>query len=63
MSKRPAEQNPHAHKSESQIDHTVEDSFPASDPPATGGTTRIEPDETQHKHAEKRDHAKQTQSH
>ena len=24
MSKRPAEQNPHAHKSESQIDHTVE---------------------------------------
>ena len=63
MSKRPAEQNPHAHKSESQIDHTVEDSFPASDPPATGGKTRIEPEEAQRKHAEKRDHAKQAKSH
>jgi hypothetical protein len=36
------EVHPHAHKNEAQIDHAVEDSFPASDPPATGGKTRIE---------------------
>ncbi len=28
---------------EKDIDKAVEDSFPASDPPATGGTTRIDP--------------------
>jgi hypothetical protein len=32
---------------EEQIDHAVEDSFPASDPPSVGGTTRIEPDENE----------------
>jgi hypothetical protein len=38
------EQHPHANKSEKQIDKQVEDSFPASDPPSTGGTTKIVPD-------------------
>ena len=38
------EQHPHADKSEKQIDKEVEDSFPASDPPSTGGTTKINPD-------------------
>ncbi|MFM0339706.1 hypothetical protein [Paraburkholderia fungorum] len=38
------EQHPHAVKSEKQIDKEVEDSFPASDPPSTGGTTKIVPD-------------------
>ncbi|QTD94505.1 hypothetical protein [Burkholderia anthina] len=30
--------------SEQHIDKQLEDTFPASDPPATGGVTRIEPD-------------------
>lgn len=30
--------------SERHIDQQLEDTFPASDPPATGGVTRIEPD-------------------
>ncbi|WP_454873671.1 hypothetical protein [Paraburkholderia xenovorans] len=38
------EKHPHANKSEKQIDREVEDSFPASDPPSTGGTTKIVPD-------------------
>jgi hypothetical protein len=38
------EKHPHADKSEKQIDKEVEDSFPASDPPSTGGTTKIVPD-------------------
>lgn len=38
------EKHPNADKSEKQIDKEVEDSFPASDPPSTGGTTRIVPD-------------------
>lgn len=38
------EQHPHGDKSEKQIDHEVEDSFPASDPPSTGGTTKLTPD-------------------
>ncbi|HEY2020821.1 hypothetical protein [Paraburkholderia sp.] len=35
------EKHPHSEKSEKQIDKQVEDSFPASDPPSTGGTTKI----------------------
>lgn len=35
-------QNPASDKSEEDVDKAVEDTFPASDPPATGGTTRIE---------------------
>ncbi len=43
MATRPKEQNPT--KSEEAVDKAVEDTFPASDPPATGGTTRIESEE------------------
>ncbi|SIT80782.1 hypothetical protein SAMN04487768_0524 [Burkholderia sp. b13] len=32
-------------KKEEAIDKSVEDSFPASDPPATGGVTKIVPDD------------------
>jgi hypothetical protein len=39
------EQNPSSEKSEDLVDKAVEDTFPASDPPATGGTTRIEKDD------------------
>jgi hypothetical protein len=45
MATTPKEQNPSSEKSEDNVDKTVEDSFPASDPPATGGTTRIESEE------------------
>jgi hypothetical protein len=38
------EKHPHADKSEKQIDREVEDSFPASDPPSTGGATKIVPE-------------------
>jgi hypothetical protein len=38
------ELHPHSNKSEKQIDKQVEDSFPASDPPSTGGITKIVPD-------------------
>lgn len=41
MTTTPKVQNPSDDKSEKDIDKTVEDSFPASDPPPTGGTTRI----------------------
>lgn len=39
------EKHPHSNKSEKQIDKQVEDSFPASDPPSTGGTTKIVPED------------------
>jgi hypothetical protein len=42
MATNPKEQNPASGKSEEDVDKAVEDTFPASDPPATGGTTRIE---------------------
>jgi hypothetical protein len=38
----PKQQNPASDKSEEDVDKAVEDTFPASDPPATGGITRIE---------------------
>jgi hypothetical protein len=41
----PKEQNPHSERDDEQIDKSVEDTFPASDPPATGGVTRIESDD------------------
>jgi hypothetical protein len=41
--KRHDEKHPHSERSEKNIDKAVEDTFPASDPPATGGTTRIDP--------------------
>ncbi|MEZ2350959.1 hypothetical protein [Caballeronia sp. RCC_10] len=39
------EQNPHSERHEEIVDKAVEDTFPASDPPATGGVTRIETDD------------------
>lgn len=44
MTEQQKEKHPHGNKSEKQIDKEVEDSFPASDPPSTGGTTKIVPD-------------------
>ena len=41
------EQNPHSERDDEDLDRAVEDTFPASDPPATGGVTRIETDEEQ----------------
>jgi hypothetical protein len=49
MSKQHTEKHPHADKGEAQIDQAVEDSFPASDAPSTGGKTRLEPKEVQHR--------------
>ena len=43
------EQRPHLHREEEDIDRAVEDTFPASDPPSTGGVTRIESDEEKKK--------------
>ncbi|MFP3567035.1 hypothetical protein [Paraburkholderia sp. SIMBA_030] len=42
MATSPKEQKPTREKSEDDVDKAIEDTFPASDPPATGGTTRIE---------------------
>jgi hypothetical protein len=42
MATSPKEQHPKRDKSEKDVDKAVDDTFPASDPPATGGTTRIE---------------------
>ncbi|MCC8405794.1 hypothetical protein LJ655_28725 [Paraburkholderia sp. MMS20-SJTN17] len=42
MATNPKQRNPSGDKSEEDVDKAVEDTFPASDPPATGGTTRIE---------------------
>ena len=44
MATTPGEQKPSSEKSEDMVDKSVEDTFPASNPPATGGTTRIEKD-------------------
>jgi hypothetical protein len=41
MATKPKEQKPASEKSEDDIDRNIDDTFPASDPPATGGTTRI----------------------
>ena len=41
----PKEQNPTSERSDENVDRAVEDTFPASDPPASGGTTRIEPEQ------------------
>jgi hypothetical protein len=42
---KPKEQHPHSHREEDDVDRAVEDTFPASDPPSTGGVTRIESDD------------------
>ncbi|RKP45965.1 hypothetical protein [Trinickia fusca] len=41
---------------EDLIDESVEDTFPASDPPAVGGTTRIEPQKDHAKEHHKKNH-------
>lgn len=46
------EQNPHSERDEDDVDKAVEDSFPASDPPATGGVTRIESEDEKGKKAQ-----------
>jgi hypothetical protein len=42
MATKTREQNPNNEKPEDLIDESVEETLPASDPPATGGITRIE---------------------
>lgn len=51
---KPKEQRPHLHREEEDIDRAVEDTFPAGDPPSTGGVTRIESDEEKKKGKPKR---------
>lgn len=48
---KPKEQHPHphSHREEEDVDRAVEDTFPASDPPSTGGVTRIESDDEKDK--------------
>ena len=41
MVTQPVEQRKPHDKSEANVDQTVEDTFPASDAPSTGGTTKI----------------------
>ncbi|KND61941.1 hypothetical protein BVER_01542 [Candidatus Burkholderia verschuerenii] len=43
------EQHPHSERDDENIDRAVEDTFPASDPPSTGGVTRIDPDDERKK--------------
>lgn len=53
--KRHDEKHPHAERSEKNINQANEDTFPASDAPSTGGTTRIEPSKSsQDKHEKSR---------
>lgn len=53
MATNPREQKGAAQKSEGKIDKTVEATFPASDPPAIGGATRIEEPSAQSDHEER----------
>lgn len=50
---KPTEQHQHSHREEEDVDRAVEDTFPASDPPSTGGVTRIESDDEKGKPAKK----------
>ncbi|CAB3808992.1 hypothetical protein [Paraburkholderia fynbosensis] len=45
MANQPTEQRASDDKSEKDVDAAVEDTFPASDPPSTGGATKIGKDE------------------
>jgi hypothetical protein len=45
MANEPTEQLAADDKAEKSVDAAVEDTFPASDPPSTGGATRIEPND------------------
>jgi len=44
-------------RTEERIDEGLEESFPASDPPAVGGATRIEPAKPPGKHERRTPHA------
>nr|WP_311530760.1 hypothetical protein [uncultured Ralstonia sp.] len=55
MEKGKREKHPHARKREELVEKAVEDTFPASDPPATGGITRVVDKDRGHKsHGHKR---------
>ena len=57
MEKGKKEKHPHAEKGEELVEKAVEDSFPASDPPATGGITRVvDKDKNASAHQDKRTH-------
>ncbi len=59
MEKGKKEKNPHAQKREELVEKAVEDTFPASDPPATGGITRVvdkDKDTDTRTHHDKRTH-------
>ncbi len=57
MEKGKKEKHPTAHKREALVDKAVEDTFPASDPPATGGITRVvDNDKHTGAHRDKRTH-------
>jgi len=45
MATTPTEQNPNSKNSDDLVDESIEETFPASDPPAIGGTTRIVTDD------------------
>ena len=45
MATTPTEQNPNSKNSDDLVDESIEETFPASDPPAAGGTTRIGTDD------------------
>lgn len=50
---KPDKNNEASKHEEDLIDESVEDTFPASDPPAVGGTTRIESQKEQKEHHKK----------
>jgi hypothetical protein len=57
MEKGKREKHPHAHKRDALVEKAVEDTVPASDPPAIGGITRVvdkKPKAHHGKHAQKR---------
>ena len=57
MEKGKKEKHPHAEKREELVEKAVEDTFPASDPPATGGITRVvDKDKNSSAHQDKRTH-------
>ncbi|MCO5411859.1 hypothetical protein [Ralstonia mojiangensis] len=61
MEKGKKEKHPHAGKREELVEKAVEDTFPASDPPATGGITRVvdkdkDKDKNANAHQDKRTH-------
>jgi hypothetical protein len=51
------QQGSHSDPEEDKIDRKIEDTFPASDPPSTGGVTRIEQDQESSGGGEQKDKA------